>query len=131
MASLAMAVVAAVETRGQSVPPPVTAVTLTPQTQLEWNANPAADNVAGYWARVSQAGQGTNQWKSFTTNTVVSLATIVPGIAPGSYNFAVSAVKKTGLEGPPAMLSTNVDTPPSIVLNLRLEVTATATVSLP
>jgi predicted phage tail protein len=115
------------DARAQSAPA-VTAVSLTPQTQLAWNASPAAENVAGYWAR---ATQGTNQWKGFTTNNVISLAALVPGIAPGNYGFAVSAVKKTGLEGPPATLSTNVDTPPSILLNLRVEVTATATLTLP
>lgn len=100
--------------------PPVVAtnvVKLTPSTRLLWNANPEA--VAGYWATMRQ---GTNEWRSFTTNTFLPVLTLNSNATSGAYSLSVAAVNTFGSEGQPANLSTNISVLPSVVVNLRMEV---------
>jgi len=66
--------------------------------------------------------QGTNLWRSFTTNKFIPLATLNPNLTTGTYSFAVTAANAFGAESPPATLTTNISKPPAIVILIRIEV---------
>lgn len=93
-------------------------VRLSAQTRLAWSANPEPD-IAGYNV---QMAQGATVWRSFTTNTFIPILTLNSNAQSGSYTFAVSALNRDGIEGPPATLATNLSKPPGVVVSLRLEV---------
>jgi hypothetical protein len=105
----------------QGTPPVVRTdiVKLTPQTRLIWQPNPPAEQIAGYWAAMKQ---GTNEWRAFTTNTFMPLLTLNSNLVSGSYDFAVTAVNTAGLESASSPFTTNVVRPPSVVVNVRIEI---------
>lgn len=108
-----------VSARAQGTPPTTATniVSLSPSTRLAWDANPEPD-IAGYQV---EARQGTNTFRLFTTNTHTPILLISTNLGNGPASFAVAAINRQGQAGPFATLSTNLSSPPSIVVRLRME----------
>lgn len=119
--SLILAVLLSAAAAAQGAPPVVQTniVRLAPQTAVKWQKSPEAD-VVGYWVTMVR---GTNTWRSFTTNTSMPLLTLNSNLMSGPATFLVSAVNDAGLEGPSAPMTTNIVKAPSLVVNVRVEVT--------
>lgn len=115
---LAAVLLATMPMLAQGTPPILitNVVNLTPMARLAWDDSQSG--IAGWWASMAQ---GTNQWRSFTTNRFMPLATLNSNLTTGTYTFAVAAVNGFGAEGPPATLTTNLSKPPAMVILIRIE----------
>ena len=107
----------------QSPPIVVTnVVTFSPTTTLLWNPS-TNTTLAGYKVSMFELLPGTNRWDTFTTTTNATLQTINSTVKSGTYRFEVRGVNQFGQEGLPGTATTNISVLPTIIVNVRVEVT--------
>lgn len=116
----AIIALSAVNLLAQGVPPVVQTniVRLSPKLHLRWQKNPEPD-VAGYWVKLAQ---GTNSWRAFTTNTSIPVLSVSSELVNGPTAISVAAVNKWNMEGAAATVTTNLVKPPTLVVNVRFEI---------